>query len=222
MCFFKKNSFKTFIINPDIQRKLNFIFWDRINLCWPGTSFIVQVGLIRKIACLCWALNCMGHRPRGQFTSQLSIFHMQNNVSLGKSHLSGQVVNSNIYLLNSVENGLCRSWDQSSFDTPCARQSNALFIPFTVFTFMAIKSHILMPGTVLSTFLCIVFTFSSPYYEICMRCFQFCFTGKKRLGTIQTAQNHPSKVYMRVQGNLGFYDSNLSLNTFPWAFETRT
>lgn len=52
--------------------------------------------------------------------------------------------------------------------------------------------------------------------------FQFCFTGKKRLGTIQIAQSHPSKVYKRVQGNLGFNDSNLSLNTFLWAFETRT
>lgn len=77
-----------------------------------------------------------------------------------------------------------------------------------------------MPGTVLRT-LCIVVTFSLPQYEICMR-FQFCFTGKKRLGTIQIAQSHPSKVYKRVQGNLGFYDSNLSLNTFLWAFETRT
>lgn len=52
--------------------------------------------------------------------------------------------------------------------------------------------------------------------------FQFCFTGKKRLGIIQIVQSHPSKVYKRVQGNLGFYDSNLSLNTFLWAFETRT
>lgn len=149
----------------------------------------------------------------------LSIFHMQNNVNLGKSHLSGQVVNRNIHLLNSVENGLCRNWDQSSFDTPRARQSNTLF-PLLSSPSRQSK-HTLMPGTVLRT-LCVVFTFSSPYYEICMRCFQFCFTGKKRLGTNQIAQSHPSKVYKRVQGNLGFCDSNLSLNTFLWAFETRT
>lgn len=71
-----------------------------------------------------------------------------------------------------------------------------------------------MPGTVLRT-LWIVFVFNSPHCGNLHALFLVLITGKKRLGNIQIAKCHPSKVYMRIQGNLDFYDSNLSLNTFP-------
>lgn len=134
MCF-KKNLFKPSLLILVIldfwyTKEASFYFFFEI-----GSPYIASAGLelptgwpprrghlplllkYLKVWATVPSLSCRKDMPFFFFNFP-SAFHMQNDVSLGRSHLSGQAVNLNIWLLNSVENSLCSNWDRSLLVLP--------------------------------------------------------------------------------------------------------